>query len=79
MFMLLLLFSGCSQKEPQIVKEPEFICVKQELYPYGNEIKLRVHPDDLSLFEKRKEYYKKRAKHYEEQVLRNNERCKENK
>ena len=77
LFMTLLLFSGCTQKEPRTITKPEIICVKQTIYPYGNKIKIRNHPDDTALIQARSQYLKQGFVHYEDQVLRNNNLCKD--
>lgn len=73
LLIVLLLFNGCTNNEPKVITEYKTICIKQELYPYNDPIKVRVHPQDLEIHKARTEYLKKGFDFYEAQINRNNE------
>ncbi len=50
MILLLLLFSGCSQK---VVIQKEFICYELQDVELNEDVQIRVYKDDLDLFEAR--------------------------
>lgn len=80
LLIALLLFSGCSIKqEPNTIVKKETICIEQQTYPYGNPIKVRVHPQDLDIHKARTEYLKKGFEFYKRQVERNNKCLPNNK
>lgn len=78
LFIALLLFSACTNKEPRVITEYKSVCIKQEDYPYGKTIKVRVHPEDLELHKSRTIYLKKGYEFYKDQVKRNNDCLKKN-
>lgn len=54
------------------------VCVKQSIYDYGEEVKVRVHPLDESIHKARVEYLKGGFDFYKNQVKRNNSLCDKN-
>ena len=73
MILLLLLFSGCSQK---VVIQKEFICYDLQDVKLNEDIQIRVYRDDLSLFEARKEELKSAISFYKMQNEKYNSECK---
>ena len=73
MILLLLLFSGCSQK---VVIQKEFICYELQDVTISDDIQIRVHKDDISLFEARKEELKSAISFYKMQNEKYNLECK---
>ena len=73
MILLLLLFSGCSQK---VVIQKEFICYELQDVIISDDIQIRVYKDDLSLFEARKEELKSAISFYKMQNEKYNLECK---
>ena len=73
MILLLLLFSGCSQK---VVIQKEFICYELQNVTISDDIQIRVHKDDLSLFEARNEELKSAISFYKMQNEKYNIECK---
>ncbi len=73
MILLLLLFSGCSQK---VVIQKEFICYELQDVIISDDIQIRVYKDDLSLFEARNEELKSAISFYKIQNEKYNLECK---
>lgn len=73
MILLLLLFSGCSQK---VVIQKEFICYELQDVELSDDVQIRVYKDDLSLFEARNEELKSAISFYKNQNLKYNLECK---
>ena len=73
MILLLLLFSGCSQK---VVIQKEFICYDLQDVAISDDVQIRVYKDDLSLFEARNEELKSTISFYKNQNLKYNMECK---
>ena len=73
MILLLLLFSGCSQK---VVIQKEFICYELQDIELNDDIQIRVHKDDLSLFESRNNELKSAISFYKMQNEKYNLECK---
>ena len=73
MILLSLLFSGCSQK---VVIQKEFICYELQDIELNEDIQIRVHKDDLSLFEARNEELKSAISFYKMQNEKYNLECK---
>ena len=73
MILLSLLFSGCSQK---VVLQKEFICYELQNVIISDDIQIRVHKDDLSLFEARNEELKSAISFYKMQNKKYNMECK---
>ena len=73
MILLLLLFSGCSQK---VVIQKEFICYELQDVIISDDIQIRVYKDDLSLFEARNEELKSAISFYKMQNEKYNLECK---
>ena len=74
MILLSLLFSGCGQK---IVPQKEFICYDLQDVTISDDVQIRVHKDDLSLFEARNEELKSAISFYKIQNEKYNLECKE--
>jgi len=72
-----IFFSGCSKKNPAIVFKDRFVCYELESLECSEEVQVRVHKDDVALFEARKGELKKSIEFYEKQVERFNAVCKE--
>ena len=73
MILLSLLFSGCSQK---VVIQKEFICYELQDVSISDDIQIRVHKDDLSLFEARNAELKSAISFYKMQNEKYNMECK---
>ena len=73
MILLLLLFSGCSQK---VVIQKEFICYELQDVIISDDIQIRVYKDDLDLFEARNEELKSAISFYKMQNEKYNLECK---
>ena len=73
MILLLLLFSGCSQK---VVIQKEFICYELQDVIISDDMQIRVYKDDLSLFEARNEELKSAISFYKMQNEKYNLECK---
>ena len=73
MILLSLLFSGCSQK---VVIQKEFICYDLQDVVISDDIQIRVHKDDLSLFEARNNELKSAISFYKMQNEKYNLECK---
>lgn len=67
--ILLLSFSGCSRK---VLIQKEKVCIKQYEYPVGEEVPIRVHPNDAELAEARKIELVEGIKFLNQQVKDNN-------
>ena len=64
MILLSLLFSGCT---PKVVIQKEFICYELQDVTISDDVQIRVHKDDLSLFEARNEELKSAIEFYKMQ------------
>ena len=73
MILLSLLFSGCSQK---VVIQKEFICYELQDVTISDDVQIRVHKDDLDLFEARNEELKSAISFYKMQNEKYNLECK---
>ena len=73
MILLSLLFSGCSQK---VVIQKELLCYELQDVIISDDIQIRVHKDDLSLFEARNEELKSAISFYKMQNEKYNLECK---
>ena len=73
MILLLLLFSGCSQK---VVIQKELLCYELQDVELNDDIQIRVYKDDLSLFEARNEELKSAISFYKMQNEKYNLECK---
>ena len=73
MILLLLLFSGCSQK---VVIQKEFICYELQDVTISEDVQIRVYKDDLSLFEARNNELKSAISFYKMQNEKYNMECK---
>ena len=73
MILLLLLFSGCSQK---VVIQKEFICYDLQDVAISDDVQIRVYKDDLTLFEARKDELKSAISFYKMQNEKYNLECK---
>jgi hypothetical protein len=78
--LLLLSFSfilsGCTPKT-QTVFEDKLVCVEQQTIPRIEPIKIRIHNDDVQIALEYKAINDMNFQFYEDQVLRNNNLCKE--
>lgn len=75
----IFLFTGCSQNKPNIVFEPKLVCVEMSKSEQTQEVDIRVHKDDLVLFQARKQELEEKINFYESQVDRYSTFCKEQK
>ena len=73
MILLLLLFSGCSQK---VVIQKEFICYELQDVIISDDVQIRVYKDDLDLFEARNNELKSAISFYKMQNEKYNLECK---
>ena len=62
--LLLLLFSGCSQK---VVVQKELLCYELQDVTISDDVQIRVYKDDLSLFEARNDELKSAIEFYKNQ------------
>lgn len=78
-FLLLIfsfLFAGCSSKqEPVIVVKQELICFELKKLPKTNKVDVRVHKDDVEIFENRINELEEVIDIYEFQVDNYNDTC----
>ena len=73
MILLLLLFSGCSQK---VVIQKELLCYELQDVIICDDIQIRVYKDDLDLFEARNNELKSAISFYKMQNEKYNLECK---
>ena len=73
MILLSLLFSGCSQK---VVIEKELLCYELQDVELNEDVQIRVHKDDLDLFEARNNELKSAISFYKTQNEKYNMECK---
>ena len=64
MILLLLLFSGCSQK---VVVQKELLCFDLQDVSISEDVKIRVYPYDVELFNARNEELKSAIEFYKNQ------------
>ena len=72
MILLLLLFSGCSQK---VVIQKELLCYELQDVEISNDVQIRVYKDDLELFEARNNELKSAISFYKMQNEKYNLEC----
>ena len=70
--LLLLLFSGCSQK---VVIQKELLCYELQDVEISNDVQIRVYKDDLELFEARNNELKNAISFYKMQNEKYNFEC----
>ena len=73
MILLLLLFSGCSQK---VVIQKELLCYELQDVTISDDVQIRVYKDDLPLFEARNNELKSAISFYKMQNEKYNLECK---
>ena len=71
------IFSGCVEKEPQIVFKDKFVCFEQQTIPRVEATQIRVHNDDVQVALEYKAAIDMGFEFYEGQVDRNNKFCKQ--
>ena len=71
------IFSGCVEKEQQIVFKDKFVCVEQQKIDRVVETQIRVHNDDVNVALEYKAAVDMGFNFYENQVNRNNNFCKQ--
>ena len=71
------IFSGCVEKEQQIVFKDKFVCVEQQTIPRGEETKIREHNDDVGVDLEYKAAIEIGLGFDENQVDRNNRLCEQ--
>ncbi len=71
------LFSGCAEKEQQIVFKDKPVCVEQQKIERPQSTQIRVHNDDIDVAVAYKTAIYGSLDFYEKQVDRNNNFCKE--
>lgn len=64
MILLLLLFSGCSQK---VVIQKELLCYELQEVSISDDVMIRVYKDDIELFNARNDELKSAISFYENQ------------
>lgn len=72
-----LIFSGCVEKEQQIVFKDKFVCVEQQTIPRVQETQIRVLKDDVRVALEYKAAIDSGFSFYENQVDRNNKLCRQ--
>ena len=71
------IFSGCVEKEQQIVFKDKFVCVEQQKIDRVEETQIRVYKDDVSVALEYKAAIDIGFGFYEGQVDRNNRLCEQ--
>ena len=71
------IFSGCVEKEQQIVFKDKLVCVEQQKIDRVEETQIRVYKDDVNIALAYKDNINSSFELYENQVDRNNKLCKE--
>lgn len=71
------IFSGCVEKEQQIVFKDKFVCVEQQKIDRVEETKIRVFKDDVNVALEYKAAIDMGFGFYENQVERNNKLCEQ--
>ena len=71
------IFSGCVEKEQQIVFKDKFVCVEQQKIDRVEETQIRVHKDDVSVALEYKAAIDMGFSFYENQADRNNKLCEQ--
>ena len=71
------IFSGCVEKEQQIVFKDKFVCVEQQKISRVEETQIRVFKDDVSVALEYKAAIDMGFSFYENQVDRNNRLCEQ--
>lgn len=69
------IFSGCVEKEQQIVFKDKFVCVEQQKISRVEETQIRVYKDDVGVALEYKAAIDMGFSFYEGQVDRNNTFC----
>lgn len=69
------IFSGCVEKEQQIVFKDKFVCVEQQKIDRVEETQIRVYKDDVEVALEYKAAIDMGFSFYENQVDRNNKLC----
>ena len=69
------IFSGCVEKEQQIVFKDKFVCVEQQKIDRVEETQIRVYKDDVGVALEYKAAIDMGFSFYEGQVDRNNKLC----
>lgn len=69
------IFSGCVEKEQQIVFKDNFVCVEQQKINRVEETQIRVYKDDVGVALEYKAAIDMGLSFYEDQVDRNNKLC----
>lgn len=74
--MLILFFSGCSQK-PLVVEKVRLVCTEQYVLDKISPLEISIHKNDLEYFEAKRDGINGQIDFYIEQVNQNNKLCKE--
>ena len=74
-FLFSFIFSGCVEKEPQIVFKDKLVCIEQQTIPRVEATQIRVHNDDVQVALEYKAAIDMGFSFYESQVDRNNKFC----
>lgn len=69
------IFSGCIEKEQQIMFKDKLVCVEQQKINRVEETQIRVHNDDVNVAAAYVESIHSSFNFYEDQVDRNNKLC----
>lgn len=70
------IFSGCGAKTSVVFKE-KLVCYEMTKLEESEKVLIRVHKDDIALFEARSDELKHSLKFYEKQIDEYNKNCKE--
>lgn len=76
-FLFSFIFSGCVEKEQQIVFKDKFVCVEQQKIDRVEETQIRVYKDDVGVALGYKAAIDMGFGFYEGQVDRNNKLCEQ--
>lgn len=71
------LFTGCAEKEPVVVFQDKIVCFEQVKLDRPQEVKIRIHKDDLEVAKAYKQVINDSFTFYENQVDRNNKLCED--
>lgn len=72
----LILFIGCSTKEPPVIFENKMVCFDMQKVEQSEKVDIRVHKDDLDLFVARSNELQGNINFYESQIDRYSSECK---
>ena len=72
----LFIFTGCSQKEPPVIFKNKMVCFDMQKTEPTQKVDIRVHNEDLTLFNARVSEHEENIRFYESQIDRYLIECK---